>query len=76
VQEVHLVGLKEEARLVIVEHLGVTLQGVVAECHEGAIIVEQDSCRRLLVVRIVARVENLDARLLTSLNQPWSNSVT
>lgn len=45
------------------------------EAKEIAIIVKEYRSGRLLVIRIVAWVENLNARFLSWLHQPWGDTV-
>ena len=66
-QQMQLITLKEHGCLLVVEHLSVPEQGMVSESDELTLVAEENRRRSLLVVRIVTRVEHLDARLASGL---------
>lgn len=69
--------LKQHCRIFLVQHFGIQLQSILAKGEKFALIREQDSRRRLLVVAIIARIEHFDAWLLVALGhwQFWCDTV-
>jgi hypothetical protein len=75
-QQMQLVCLKQHGCLLIVEHLCIQLQSIGAERQEFTVVIEENGCRCLLIVRLITRIKDLNAWLRARLQQPWRNSVS
>jgi hypothetical protein len=74
-QQMHLVRLKQEGRLFIVQHFCIALKRCCAKRYEVHIVVEENGCLGLLIICIVTWVEDFNARLCGWIGMFGSDSI-
>lgn len=75
-KKVHLVSLEQHCSFFVIQHLCIPLKSMLTKGYEVAIIIKEDCGSSLLIIRIVAWIEDLDSVFLTWLDDSWCNTIT